>query len=89
VLPRWSTAWGVLGAPRLHHTLATGDVISKEAAGEYARETFDRRWRPIIEEGLAYWRGEPADPTFHPLRTRAEATAGFVLDVVGGARALG
>jgi hypothetical protein len=39
--PRWSTAWGVLGAPRLHHTIATGDVISKEAAGEYALDVFD------------------------------------------------
>lgn len=28
--------WLVLGAPRLHATLATGEVISKTAAGQYA-----------------------------------------------------
>jgi hypothetical protein len=32
--------WLVLGAPRLHATLATGEVISKTAAGQYAA----RRW---------------------------------------------
>ena len=26
---RWTVAWGVLGPPRLHHTIATGEVISK------------------------------------------------------------
>jgi hypothetical protein len=29
---RWFTAWGVLGAPRLHYTIATGEVVSKETA---------------------------------------------------------
>ena len=57
--PRYWTAWGVLGAPRLHCTIATGEVISKEAAGEYALSEFAPRWRPLIEEGLAYWREEP------------------------------
>src|SRR5262245_45505061 len=28
--------WGVLGAPRLHRTVLEGDIVSKEAAGEYA-----------------------------------------------------
>ena len=36
--PCYWTAWGVLGAPRLHCTIATGEVISKEAAGEYAAQ---------------------------------------------------
>ena len=89
LLPRWSTAWGVLGAPRLHHTIATGEVASKEAAGEYALDEFGPRWRPIIEEGLGYWRGEPADPAFRDVRVRGGATAGFVLEVVGAARTLG
>ncbi|MDQ3106330.1 MAG: nucleotidyltransferase domain-containing protein [Actinomycetota bacterium] len=79
--PRWITAWGVLGAPRLHHTIATGEVISKEAAGEYALATFDQRWHPVIEEGLGYWREE----TERPLERRWDDTAAFVLEVVRSA----
>jgi hypothetical protein len=52
-------AWGVLGAPRAHCTIATGKIVSKEDAGLYAWETFEAEWQPIIEEALAYWRGEP------------------------------
>lgn len=86
--PRWSTAWGALGAPRLHHTIATGEVISKEAAGEYARATFDPRWRPVVDEGLAYWRDQPTDPQFRDVGTRARTTAAFVLEVVESAARL-
>jgi hypothetical protein len=83
--PRWSTAWGVLGAPRLHRTIATGDVISKEAAGEYALAAFDERWRPIVREALAYWRAQPAAPAFRDVGVRAHETAAFVLEVVRAA----
>ncbi|HEX6423232.1 MAG TPA: nucleotidyltransferase domain-containing protein [Acidimicrobiales bacterium] len=83
--PRWWTSWGVLGAPRLHHTVATGRVIGKDAAGGYARTTFDARWHPLIDEALAYRRGEPADPRYRDVRTRSAATAAFVLDVARAA----
>lgn len=82
--PRWATAWGVLGAPRLHRTIATGDVISKEAAGEYAREAFDRAWHPLIDEALAFWRGEGRIRVHEHARTTGE----FVLHVVEAAEAL-
>jgi hypothetical protein len=83
--PRWFTAWGVLGAPRLHYTIATGDIVSKEAAGEYALDTFDSEWHPIIKEGLGYWRGEPADPAYRDIRTRARRTGEFILETVRSA----
>jgi ribosomal protein S18 acetylase RimI-like enzyme len=79
---RWVTAWGILGAPRLHVTITTGEVVSKEAAGEHALATFDERWHPVVREGLAYWRGEPvADPRFADREVRWHETAGFVLEV--------
>lgn len=81
VRPRWSTAWGVLGASRLHCTIATGDIVSKEAAGEYALATFDRRWHPLIHEALAYWREEP-DRLRASVVERARLTAGFVDEVI-------
>jgi hypothetical protein len=77
--PRWVTAWGVLGPPRLVHTIETGEVIGKEAAGELALRRFDERWHPLIEEALAYWREQPARPV---LGDRYEQTARFVLEVV-------
>ena len=86
--PRWTTSWGVLGAPRLHCTIATGEVVSKDAGGVYALDVFDRAWHPIVREGLAYWRGGPPDPAFRDLATRARHTAGFVLEVVRSAKEL-
>lgn len=82
---RSAIARGVLGAPRLHHTMVTGEVVSKEAAGEYALETFESRWHPVIREGLAYWRGEPGDPRFRDWAARTRQTARFVLEVVASA----
>ena len=80
----WSTAWGMLGPPRLHHTIATGDVISKERAGEYALDVFPARWHPLIGDALAYRRGEPSRLGL-PLGERARRTAEFVLEVVDAA----
>ena len=86
--PRWSTAWGVLGAPRLHRTMATGEVVSKEAAGDYARDVFPRRFEPLIADALAYWREErPPRPAMDPDGRRL-ATSAFVLHVIESARSL-
>jgi hypothetical protein len=51
-------AWGIFGVPRLHYTLATGEIASKEEAGHYALRTFEPRWRPLIEDALAFWHGD-------------------------------
>jgi hypothetical protein len=88
-LPRRFTAWGVLGAPRLHYTLTTGEVTSKEEAGRYALETFGPEWRGLIEEALAFWRGAPA---VAPYRRRPDlrrrAAAAFVAHVIESANRL-
>ena len=73
---------GVLGAPRLHRTVVTGDVISKEEAGEYALAAFGDRWRPVIDEALAYWRGELTAGPFRPVGRQRREAARFVLEVV-------
>lgn len=89
LLPRrWVTAWGVLGVSRLHATIATGDVISKEAAGEYAKDVFDRRWHPLIHEALAYWREEQPLPEFEDRSRRDEAMGEFMLHVIDHANLL-
>jgi hypothetical protein len=74
----WAVGWGVLGIPRLHYTLATGEVTSKTAAGEYALETFDDAWAPIITEALRLRREEgeqSEDYRRRPLTRRRDALA--------------
>jgi len=85
VRPRWATAWGALGAPRLHHTIATGRVISKEAAGAYARDVFPPVWHPLLDEALAY-RHHHVNPSFRVSpAARGRLTAAFVLHVADAA----
>lgn len=60
MLGRAKPTWGVLGISRLAYTKATAEIASKSAAGEWALTAFDPKWRPIIEEALAYRRGEPS-----------------------------
>ena len=52
-----SLAWGVLGAPRLHCTIASGRVISKPEAARYGLDTFDAEWHPLLLRALEYWNG--------------------------------
>lgn len=85
--PRRWTAWGMLGPPRLHHTIATGRVISKEAAGEYALDVFPARWHPLLADALAYVRRQPRRVRYSPV-DRARRTADFVDEVIASAAAL-
>ncbi|MGH8898674.1 MAG: aminoglycoside adenylyltransferase domain-containing protein [Egibacteraceae bacterium] len=41
-------AWGALGVARLHYTLATGGITSKDGAGAYAMAAFPPRWHRIL-----------------------------------------
>ncbi|MDN5767598.1 MAG: DUF4111 domain-containing protein [Humibacillus sp.] len=43
--------WGGLGAPRLHHLLATGRLTSKSGGGRWALEAFPQH-REVVEEAL-------------------------------------
>lgn len=51
-----TVAWCVLGPARMHHTLLTGQIIGKEAAGVHALEQFPQH-APITEVALAELRG--------------------------------
>jgi len=89
MLGRRHTTAGVLGAPRLHHTIATGEITSKEAAGVHALATFDPRWRGLIEDALAWWRDAPLGPAYRgrPIARRNDA-AEFVSVVIDAANRL-
>ncbi|MFB9357739.1 aminoglycoside adenylyltransferase domain-containing protein [Actinoplanes nipponensis] len=55
-----ATAWGVLGAARLRHTLAAGRVTAKTEAARYALDTYDERWHRVIREARRIRVGGPA-----------------------------
>jgi predicted nucleotidyltransferase len=76
--------WLVLGAPRLHATLATGEVISKSTAGEYAAQ----QWPHFAElaRRCVDWRhGRDARFT----TTDALAAADLVDEIVASAAVTG
>ena len=45
--------WLVLGVPRLHCTIATLEVISKTAAGHYAKQVVPSEWHAVLDAAIA------------------------------------
>jgi predicted nucleotidyltransferase len=52
-MSRWQQPYLVLTFCRMLRAVAEGDVVSKQAAGEWAIETLDARWSPLIRRALA------------------------------------
>jgi len=59
-LTSYGSAWIALGISRLHYTLATGEICSKDAAGRYALQTFPEPWHRVLNEGLRIRRADRA-----------------------------
>lgn len=54
-------AWGILGVARIACTLATGRVVSKSEAGQWALRHYGRRGHLFINAALAARRGEASE----------------------------
>jgi hypothetical protein len=74
-LSPWATVWVVTGVSRIHHTIATGEIISKEAAARYALATFPSRWHRVAGEALRIRRAEPGAGYRTPLARRRDVLA--------------
>jgi hypothetical protein len=59
----YGAVWMVLGPCRLHYTLATGQIASKEEAGCYAIQVFPERWHRALNEALRIRRADRARPS--------------------------
>ncbi len=51
-MSRWKQPYLVLSLCRLRYTVATGTVVSKRVAAEWAIETLDPEWAPLIRQAL-------------------------------------
>ena len=60
VFTSYGAVWVVLGVCRLHYTLATGKIGSKEEAGCYGIRTFPERWHRALNEALRIRRADRA-----------------------------
>jgi len=84
-LLRRYVAWGVLGASRMHFTIATGNIASKEEAGVYALGVFGKRWHLVLEDALAYRRGLRSSGGYRNPYARRRDAAAFVMTVIESA----
>ena len=78
LIPR-GIEWCVLGTARMACTLSTGAVVSKTAAGEWARQQFDGRYESILTQAVRIRSGRFATPI--NAERKAEALA-FMSHVV-------
>jgi len=73
-------AWDALGAARLHYTLATGDIASKAAAGEYAISLFPD-YTGVVTAALSWRTTGTGEFTYGDWGACAE----LILDIAGDA----
>lgn len=69
----YGAVWIVLGVCRLHYTLATGGIASKDEAGRYGLQTFPEQWHRTLNEALRIRRADRA-------RAGVASAAGEMID---------
>ena len=87
-LGSWTPAWGVLGVSRLHYTLTTGEITSKEGAGVYALGRFPDRWHPVVNECLRIRRGAGGPSLYRSRSARRRDALAFIAMVIDDAHRL-
>ncbi|MEO3809200.1 aminoglycoside adenylyltransferase domain-containing protein [Sphaerisporangium sp. B11E5] len=76
MLVPYSVVWVVTGISRMHHTIATGRIISKTGATAHAIEAFPERWHRVVAEAARVRRGEPGRSLYRsPLSRRRDVLA--------------
>jgi hypothetical protein len=88
-LGEWAPAWGVLGVSRVHYTLATGEITSKEGAGLHALRAFPERWHRVIHECLRIRRGAGGRSPYRTPIARRRDALGYIAMAIDEAQSLG
>jgi hypothetical protein len=82
---RWAQPYLVLTLCRVLHTLNRGEVVPKQEAADWAAQTLDSRWKPLIQEALRD-RPDPSKRYYEGAAPEAvDATMDFVEDVLRAA----
>jgi hypothetical protein len=83
----WAAEWGALGVSRLHYTLTTGQITSKDGAGRYALARFPARWGRLLAEALRIRRGGGGRSRYRtPFGRRRDLLAYVTLVIEDGLR---
>jgi hypothetical protein len=77
-LTSYGAVWIVLGVSRLHYTLTTGKIVSKEGAGIFSLQTFPEEWHLVVNECLRIRRADKARP----------AISSMIVEMTGSAESL-
>lgn len=80
--------WAVLGVPRLHFTLTSGEICTKEEAARYASRRFGTQWDAILDEALRL-RAHGRGGDYRWARVRRREALDFVRMVIADAERLG
>ncbi len=79
VIPADPVVWLTLGPPRLHHTLTTGDIIGKTAAGEYLAREFPA-YAELAGRAVNHRAGRPVTFTAADALTAGAAATAVISD---------
>jgi hypothetical protein len=83
---RWAQPYLVLTLCRVLHTLNRGEVVPKQEAAEWAAQTLDSQWKPLIQQAL---RDRP-DPSRRYYEVASPEAVNATMALVGDAlRAVG
>ncbi|MGK5682740.1 nucleotidyltransferase domain-containing protein [Actinoplanes sp. URMC 104] len=75
-LTPYAVVWCVTGLSRIHYTLATGAITSKEGGARHALATFAPRWERIVRESLRLRTRSSRRPLYgNPLSRRRDLFA--------------
>jgi hypothetical protein len=82
---RWAQPYLVLTLCRVLHTLNRGEVVPKQEAAEWAAQTLDSKWKPLIQQALRD-RPDPSRRYYKAASPEAvNATMAFVEDALRAA----
>ncbi|GAA1681634.1 hypothetical protein GCM10009765_33490 [Fodinicola feengrottensis] len=87
-LSDFETSWTVPGVTRLHYTLATGNIASKQGACHYALGTFAARWHRIAKEALRLRTGAGGRSLYPTHLSRRRDVRDYAAMVIESAQAL-
>lgn len=79
IMDAGSVTWCVLGPARLHHTLASGEIISKSAAGGHLARLMPE-YAALAGRAVRWRAGEPGQFTAADLATAGESVSAVVDD---------